>query len=425
MAISKTFKDLDPTDIVSRPSQLSQLVDIVQSDISGSSTRKQYAIFVTASSDSTQTYSVTSSLFQTTYDQDYTLQVANSLYDMTVGLYFSGSTVLSSSTGTDSNGKSLFSTSSLMMREKTDMYKLFAGKLLGNTDAAFYSPYDDNTTGNRIDEAMFISFKRLFTRDSIKRNTFAMRFYTTGVLSGGPESVSVANGYTGSNLTLTSPSGSSIFTDSTETSNYFDAIGGKVGSIVDASNTSRPVGLLWYDAGIAVLDLKKICYAGQHVSGAIRAVTGSISPTLSNQTLIGSGGFPSSNPNAKLIPDLMVSASMDDLVNYFATTRFSSGSLTGITFQNITKVNSTLFFCRASADEFNYSNNPTYFDDSGKLVVMKAQEQANISSARPFTYPTTIGLYDEQNRLLAVAKFSRPIEKNDEKDLTIRVRLDF
>ena len=88
-------------------------------------------------------------------------------------------------------------------------------------------------------------------------------------------------------------------------------------------------------------------------------------------------------------------------------------------------MNSTLFFCRASADEFNYSNNPTYFDDSGKLVVMKAQEQANISSARPFTYPTTIGLYDEQNRLLAVAKFSRPIEKNDEKDLTIRVRLDF
>jgi len=58
-------------------------------------------------------------------------------------------------------------------------------------------------------------------------------------------------------------------------------------------------------------------------------------------------------------------------------------------------------------------------------VIMQAQESLGITDARPFTYPTTVGLYDEQNRLLAVAKFSRPIEKNDEKDLTIRVRLDF
>ena len=56
---------------------------------------------------------------------------------------------------------------------------------------------------------------------------------------------------------------------------------------------------------------------------------------------------------------------------------------------------------------------------------MTAQSGFGANVARPFTYPTTVGLYDEQNRLLAVAKFSRPIEKNDEKDLTIRVRLDF
>jgi hypothetical protein len=116
---------------------------------------------------------------------------------------------------------------------------------------------------------------------------------------------------------------------------------------------------------------------------------------------------------------------MDDITNYFTSTRFSSGSLTGITFQNQTNINSTLFFCRATADEFNYSNNPTYFDAAGNLVVMTAQSGFGGDVARPFTYPTTVGLYDEQNRLLAVAKFSRPIEKNDEKDLTIRVRLDF
>jgi len=420
------FKDLDiSTDITTARTQLAQLVDIVQQDISGSSTRKQYAVFVTASSDELQTYSVTSSLFQTVYDQDYTLQVANPMFDLTVGLFHSGATVLDASTGIDSNGKRLFPSTSLMMREKSEMYRLFAGKLLGDTETSFFAPASSTTTADRIDEALFISFKRLFSRDGIRRNTFAMRFYSSGNLDGSAYATSyeqgITNGYTGSNVNLTSISGSSIFTDSTEASNLQTLFGGRVGSIVNSANTDQKVGLLWYDAGVAVLDLKKICWSTQHVSGVISAVTGSTSPAFSNQTVIGSDSMPSSNPSATLIPDLLVSSSMDDLANYFASTRMSSGSLTAMTFQNETSINSTLFFCRANADEFNYSNNPTYFNDAGELVVMNAQT----GDAVPYTYPTTIGLYDEQNRLLAVAKFSRPIEKNAEKDLTVRVRLDF
>jgi hypothetical protein len=44
---------------------------------------------------------------------------------------------------------------------------------------------------------------------------------------------------------------------------------------------------------------------------------------------------------------------------------------------------------------------------------------------RTFAFMTTIGLYDARNNLLAVAKLSRPVEKNDEKDITMRIRLDF
>ena len=69
---------------------------------------------------------VTSSLFQTVYDQDFSLQTANAIFDMTVGLYASSSTVISSSTGQDSTGKLLFPSQSLMMREKVDTYKQFA-----------------------------------------------------------------------------------------------------------------------------------------------------------------------------------------------------------------------------------------------------------------------------------------------------------
>jgi hypothetical protein len=38
---------------------------------------------------------------------------------------------------------------------------------------------------------------------------------------------------------------------------------------------------------------------------------------------------------------------------------------------------------------------------------------------------TSVGLYDSSNQLLAVAKLSRPVEKNSEKDMTFRIRLDF
>ena len=118
----------------------------------------------------------------------------------------------------------------------------------------------------------------------------------------------------------------------------------------------------------------------------------------------------------------MTSGSIDDIVNHLASCRFSSGSNTAITFQNLTSINSTLIFCRATADEFNYSSNPTYVDSSNRIRVIQQGQEA---TQRSFSFITTVGLYDSNDNLLAVAKLSRPIEKNNEKDLTIRVRLDF
>ena len=125
---------------------------------------------------------------------------------------------------------------------------------------------------------------------------------------------------------------------------------------------------------------------------------------------------------AKFVPDLFTSGSIDNIVDHFASARFSSGSLTAATFQNNTNINSTLIFCRATADEFNYSSNPTYTSTDNRIRVI---DQGQEDIQRSFSFITTIGLYDVNDNLLAVAKLSRPIEKNDEKDLTVRVRLDF
>ena len=133
-------------------------------------------------------------------------------------------------------------------------------------------------------------------------------------------------------------------------------------------------------------------------------------------------GYGDTTANTTFYPDFLVSASMDNIIDHLATARFQSGTLTAMTFQNITNINSTLIFCRATADEFNYSSNPTYVADDDRVVVI---DEGQEDTQRSFTFPTTVGLYDANDNLLAVAKMSRPIEKNDEKDITVRVRLDF
>jgi len=245
-----------------------------------------------------------------------------------------------------------------------------------------------------------------------------MKFYTSAskdVLEGGG-----AGSFT--NLNVTSTSGSTIFSDVGAASSIEISYGGQVGNILDTSLTSKKVGLIFYDAGIVVLDAKKVISGSQHVSGVISAVTGAMTPALLNQTIIGRSSFPGSNANAKFIPDFFVSGSIDDIVNHVASCRVSSGSDTAITFQNITNINSTLAFCRATADEFNFSTNPTFTDNQGRIRVIDVGEE---TTQRSFAFVTSIGLYNAAGDLLAVAKLSRPVEKNDERDLTFRVRLDF
>ena len=403
-----TFKELTAADIKTSRSFLNQLVDVISEDVSGSTTRRKYQVFVTGGVGP----GITSSLFQTVYDQDFSLQTANPVFDLTVGLYHTGSTVNSASSGEDSFGKKLFPSQTVMMREKVNIYKQYAQMLLGNATSQFVSPFGSSDASNGMDTAMFMSFKRLFSRDAIKRETFAMKFF---------QSASAANDgvQTPFNLAVTSESGSAIFTDLGSSTNKLVTVGGNVGNIVDASNTARNVGLLFYDRGIAVFDLAKVTSGSQRMSGTIDCMNDNTTYVAAGKTVV---GHIAEQANAKFIPSFVASASIDNICDHIASTRFGSGSNTSITFQNITNINSTLIFCRASADEFNYSSNPTFVDsDSDIVVIDEGQEETQ----RTFSFVTTVGLYDSNDNLLACAKLSRPVEKNDEKDVTFRVRLDF
>jgi hypothetical protein len=82
-------------------------------------------------------------------------------------------------------------------------------------------------------------------------------------------------------------------------------------------------------------------------------------------------------------------------------------------------ITSTNYFIRLRNSQYNYSNNPTYYTGSNPQNVLEPFR------VKPVTYVTTIGLYNDSNELLAVAKLSRPIQKSTDKEALIRVRLDY
>ena len=553
--MSSYFKTFDSDATKSIQSNLNQVIDVIQEDISGSATRRKYQTFVTGGLGP----GVTSSLYQTVYDQDFSLQTANPVLDMSVGLFHmdNGTTAtkrvnLVTTAGgysrSSTTGQLLFDSShTMMVREKVNIYRQYANYLLGDPDAAFildsnsypssqvayaassatsHPVYCKDSTAI-MDACAFINIKRLFSRDGIRKETFALRLYrnapnwdTTAKISAFDYQVNTAqaagvwNPFTSdtpgtaagdlktprenigiydyavtghqsseANVSIIADLGSATVFNNTHS-------GGDVARLFRADDTTEAVGLIFYQAGIVVLNLggSSILASGTRDNGVFATGTsnpssstdvsqsysqstsvGTISPVFeprdimigridgmlnstsqitaegsfgmsswqapalaAGQVYIGHAGdintgvaqgvtdHPKVDVNATFYPDLLISASIDNIVDHIGNTRFSSGSLTALAFQNQTRINSSIYFCRAKASEFNSSNNPTYRDNAN--VPIMVQDAAN---DKPFTYITTVVLADAQGIPVAIAKLNRPIEKNDESELTIRVRLDF
>ena len=82
-------------------------------------------------------------------------------------------------------------------------------------------------------------------------------------------------------------------------------------------------------------------------------------------------------------------------------------------------ITSDYIFVRARNSEFNYSENPSFISGSTGEVIY------NEFINHPQVYATTVGMYNDSNELLAVAKLSRPLLKDFTKESLVRVKLDF
>ena len=82
------------------------------------------------------------------------------------------------------------------------------------------------------------------------------------------------------------------------------------------------------------------------------------------------------------------------------------------------RITSQYYFTRVKNFEFNYSSNPSFIDDQGNLNFTSMIDM-------PKVYISTVGLYNDDGDLLAVAKISQPIAKDFTKEALIRVKLDY
>jgi hypothetical protein len=114
-----------------------------------------------------------------------------------------------------------------------------------------------------------------------------------------------------------------------------------------------------------------------------------------------------SNPNLNILFTAIQSAS----VGTENTASFTANSEETIT--------SDFVFVRPRSSQFNYSENPSFISGSTGEVLYPSFINA------PTTYITTVGLYNDTNELLAVAKLSKPLEKDFTKEALVRVKLDF
>lgn len=81
-------------------------------------------------------------------------------------------------------------------------------------------------------------------------------------------------------------------------------------------------------------------------------------------------------------------------------------------------ISSNYIFVRIKNGDYNYTTNPSFITGSGDLIY------TNFINS-PQTFPTSVGLYNDNNELLAVAKLSKPLTKDFTKEALIRVKLDW
>jgi len=112
-------------------------------------------------------------------------------------------------------------------------------------------------------------------------------------------------------------------------------------------------------------------------------------------------------------------ANTSNLTNNQTLFNALTGSASNFVLNSSETITSDFIFVRPRSSQFNYSENPSFISGSTGEVIYSSFVN------NPQTYITTVGLYNDNSELLAVAKLSKPLKKDFTKEALIRVKLDF
>lgn len=368
-----TYKPIDRQDISSVRTRLHEAIPITGSIVSGTyadGNIKNYA----------------HSMFQSVYDYPYLSSSANHIFDLTYGL----------STLTTGYGSV-----TIQPQKKANIYNQMSQLLVGYDTTGSIRQFDrdgifdgDTAATASIQRAIFMPLSRLLVKDEIKKESFSM---TLGVSSSYnavfDQQIVITDSASLTNYRTNSPAGEYALLYAS------NSVGNAMGATLQAGQANaRPVGLIYYQAGIVVLNT--LMFA-----------------TTSSDGIIGNGhstlNWLSSSAGGNITIASALTGSTIPVISDGFRRRIAN-----ISFNNTTELNSTIYFCRVGNSDFNYSSNPTYL--TGSQIVVK-----NTPTDDPVAYFTTVGLYSADNELLAVAKLSEPLRKDPTISHTIRVRLDY
>jgi len=227
-------------------------------------------------------------------------------------------------------------------------------------------------------DAYFVVAERLHMKDRLNPGTWTM------TLSG---SSSTGTGYS---IPLTD---NSKTTDASAApfGERYDIVSGSTGTQVG----SKKFGFFYPDAGLFVLGATAL-------SGSLPGTVGFIQ---SGSATLQDNGF---------APDTRVTSAADNAHKMAQALKLG-------TFQLRSEENQYIYdyFCRAKVNEFNYSENMTFW--SGSQYKIRHSDMQN----NPQTYITEVGLYDDNGNLMAIGRLSAAIEKNFSSEAIVKVRLTY
>lgn len=278
-----------------------------------------------------------------------------------------------------------------------NIYNQFAKVLLGHESNGAIKKFnlkpEDASGANILHNALFVNFCRSQMADKIRKGSFDLIINPSG-----SEELHLID--SGSIIRECATGEYALLYASSSNTTDFDIMSG----------VNDVQGMLFYEAGVAVIS--------PYIFSRYDSV---------NSNPSGSDEFIGENTLGVLNPSLSLDQIYDSQnIAYFVTTGSIKDNALALSenilissYQSTTELNSSIYFCRAYNHEFNYSSNPTYLNNS-KIVV-----KGDDPDILPRTYITTVGLYGEDNQLLAIAKLSEPVLKTPENELIARVRIDF